>query len=189
MLYVAGPGGASSADQEIGRVRLSHPAEDVTEVDLDVALIDPAAHVECRNVVRETVTSCLARDVEETVDEDNPVLVHKRGFKTGDTTGLLVPVAESLDVEGRLPDGRSIVRSYLRGYFVFGDDGPFAKPGDSGSIVVDEDDCVVGMIVALRAADTTNVKASDPAFVVPVADIIKKVGVELSGPARVCTVV
>jgi S1-C subfamily serine protease len=135
------------------------------------------------------VTSCIRRDVEETLNEDNPVLVHKRGFGTGETNGLLIPVAESLDVEGRLPDGSPVLRTYLRGFFVYGDGRPFAKPGDSGAIVVDDDDCVVGMIVALRAADSAHATGSDPAFVVPIGDLVEYLGVDLLGPARRCTIV
>lgn len=36
------------------------------------------------------------------------------------------------------------------GWWVEGDDGPFAQPGDSGSIVVDEEHRVVGMAVAIN---------------------------------------
>lgn len=186
---MGGFGGAGSADRHIGQVTLSHPAENVAEVHLDAALVEPSGRVRCHNLVRATVTSCLGRDVEDSAYEDNPVLVHKRGFSTNETSGLLDPVPESLDVEGRLPNGTTVVRSYMRGYFVFGDGGPFAKPGDSGSVVVDDDDCVVGMIVALRTADPNGVKESDPAFVVPISDLVEHLGVELIGPARACTVV
>jgi hypothetical protein len=190
VLYLAGFGGAGSADREVGSVVYSHPAEgDTLEIHLDAALIEPESHVNCDNTVRDTVTSCLSRDVEETADEDDPVVVHKRGSSTGETTGLLAPVPESLEVEGRLPDGSVIVRNYLRGFFVYGESGPFAKPGDSGSLVVDDDDCVVGMIVALRTADPNNVEPGDPAFVVPVGDLVTLLDIELVGPARVCTIV
>lgn len=190
IMYVAGFGGASSQDRYIGDVVVSDPADaETTDVQLDAALVDPADNVFCRNVVRHNATSCIARDVEETADEDNPVIVHKRGWATGSTSGLLVPVPEALEVEGRMPDGSTVVREYLRGYFVYGDDCPFAKPGDSGSIVVDDDECVVGMVVALRANKPDNVQAEDPAFVVPILDIIDGLGIVLAGPSRQCTLV
>ncbi len=190
VLYVASFGASSSADRVIGEVVLSHPDRyDVTEVGLDAALVEPADWVACSNIPRETITSCIARDVEASAEADNPVIVHKRGFKTDQTTGMLVPAPESLEVEGKLPDGTIVLRNYLRGYFVFGDEVPFAKDGDSGSIVVDDDDCVVGMVVAVRPARRGQITAADPAFVVPIHDIIERLDLELLGPSRSCTVV
>lgn len=57
---------------------------------------------------------------------------------------------DSLKVELPQAGGQPIIRDYLRGWFVEGHAGPFARAGDSGSIVVDEDECVVAMVVALR---------------------------------------
>ena len=188
VMYVAGFG-ASPADRHIGRVVLRHPDTDVEEILLDAALVEPLPHVTCKNIVRGDATSCIGRDVEESIDEDNPVIVHKHGWKTGTTTGLLNPVPETLDVEGRRPDGATTMYTYLRGYFVLGDGGPFARPGDSGSIVIDDDNCVVGMIVALRTSDPNNITEADPAFVVPIVDLIEHLGVELIGPPHACTLI
>jgi hypothetical protein len=187
--YVAGVGGASSLDRMIGRVTLSHPADPaVREVELDAALVTLESTVTCENIVRDIATSRIARNVEETAVDDNPVLVHKRGFASGETTGLLDPVPQSLDVAGKRPDGTTVVRSYLRGYFVEGDNGPFARPGDSGSIVIDDDDCVVGMIVALRAQNPSVIQPDDLAFVVSIVDIAATIGIELVGPSRLCVI-
>ncbi len=81
----------------------------------------------------------------------------------------------------------SLVRDYLRGWFVYGDGVPFGQPGDSGSIVVDEDDCVVAMLVALRTEPHRPPRPEDPAFVVPILDVLDGLGVALAGPDRPCT--
>jgi hypothetical protein len=67
-----------------------------------------------------------------------------------------------------------------------GDGSPFARQGDSGAVVVDEDDCVVGMVVALKTATRLEPKPDDPAFVVPIVDVLNGLGVRLAGPDRAC---
>jgi len=54
---------------------------------------------------------------------------------------------------------------------------------------VDDGDCVVGLLVPVRAADPHNVTAEDPAFVVPIVDILDRLGLTLPGPRRSCTAV
>jgi len=187
--YVAGFGGASSQDRLVGEVYYSDPVDpDVDEVALDAALVEPADDVTFGSVVSDVPTSCFARDVEETAGDDNPVIVHKRGFATGFTTGLLEPYESTLEIEGRRPDGSPIVRTYTRGYLVTGDnDEAFAKPGDSGAIVTDADGCIVGMVVAVVAATPNNVHPDDPAFIVPISDLLDALSVRLAGPRRPCT--
>jgi hypothetical protein len=181
---------AAGGDPTIGNVVLSHPSEPCDEIMFDAALVAPSPGVTLTSTVRNRVVSCLARDVEETAMEDNPVIVYKRGINQPSLTmGLLDPVPTSLEVKSCLPDGSEVSRFYPRGYFVVGDDRPFARPGDSGSIVVDEDSCVVGLLVALRATSPNDVQADDPGFVVPIVDLLDEIGVELIGPSRACTVV
>ena len=66
---------------------------------------------------------------------------------------------------------------------------PFAERGDSGAIVVDEDECIIGMVVALRPADPRHIRHDDPAFVVPITGLVENLQVSLTGPNRVCTLV
>lgn len=133
-------------DPRIGQVIASHPVEPCEEVQLDACLIRVDEHVTLRQVVRETIVSGRARDLSAAEDL---VTVFKRGINPpGLTEGLLDPTPESLKVELPQPGGPPIVRDYMRGWLVYGHDAPFALPGDSGSIVVDADDCVVAMVVA-----------------------------------------
>lgn len=48
---------------------------------------------------------------------------------------------------------------------------------------------MVGLLVALRASSSNDVQPDDPAFVVPIVDLLGEIGVELVGPSRACTVV
>jgi hypothetical protein len=188
VMYVAGFG-VGATDRPIGTVRLSHPEEETSEVLLDAALVATNESVTCTSVVNKEKTSRIARDIANTCQPGEPMIVHKRGWKTGRTEGLLNPTIESLDVDEQLADGTIITRSYLRGYFVVGSDRPFAEPGDSGAIVVDEDDCVLGMIVALRTKNPNTPSAEDQAFVVPIGNLITTLDIELLGPDRQCTLV
>jgi hypothetical protein len=75
---------------------------------------------------------------------DDLVVVHKDGATTGRTTGLLDPVVVSDQTD---------TRHYTQGWWIIGEnDSPFALDGDSGSIVLDEDGAVVGMVVAVDKA-------------------------------------
>jgi hypothetical protein len=96
-----------------------------------------------------------------------------------DVRSLVIPVA-----------GTGQAREYVRGYYVSRtDETPFAKPGDSGAIVVDDDDCVVGMIVAVKLSSATSwaPEPDDPAFVVSMTDILGALDFRLPGADRQCT--
>jgi hypothetical protein len=184
VLLGTGVGAASSGDPRIGDVVASQPVEPCEEVRLDASLVLVDGHVTLGHVVRETVISGRARNLE---GHDDLVTVFKSGINTpGLTQGLLDPTLESLKVVLPQAGGRPIVRDYLRGWFVYGDGQPFARPGDSGSIVVDADDCAVAMIVALRTEPHREPQAEDPAFVIPILDILDGLAVRLAGPDRAC---
>jgi hypothetical protein len=112
---------------------------------------------------------------------------HTRSAHTALASCVLDPTPASLKVVLPQPGGPSIVRDYLQGWFVHGDSAPFARPGDSGSIVVDEDECVVAMVAALETDPQRPVRPEDPAFVIPILDILDDLGVQLAGPDRPCT--
>lgn len=178
---------AASGDPRIGDAITSNPPEPVDEVELDAALVRVDDDVALSGVVRATRVSRRPRDLH---DEDEPIIVYKRGINApGLTEGLLDPTPESLRVELPQIGGPPIVRDYLRGWFVHGTDGttPFARAGDSGSIVVDEDDCVVAMVVALRSRTPYSPSPDDPAFVVPIVAVLAGLDVQLEGPDRPCT--
>lgn len=177
-----------SGDPNVGQVIVSHPPEPCEDVELDVALIAPAGEVTLRDVVRAECLSGIPRDVEATAEDDNAVLVYKRGSQGPLTEGLLEPFATSVVLESPQPDGSRIARSYARVFLVHGVGQPFARPGDSGSVVIDDDDCVVGILVGLRP-NNGRIDEDAPAIVVPIIDILETLGLELLGPARPCTLV
>lgn len=177
----------ASGDPHIGEVIVSHPPEPCDEVELDASLVRVDNDVILSGTVRETVISRRPRDLD---DECEPIIVFKRGSNApGLTEGLLDPTPESLRVELPQLGGPPIEHDYLRGWFVHGTDGvfPFARGGDSGSIVVDEDNCVVGMVVALRSRTPYAPDPDDPAFVVPIVSVLDGLCVRLVGPDRPCT--
>lgn len=185
VLLRSGVAAIPSGDPKIGDVVQSSPAEPSEEVLLDACLVRIDDHVTLGRVVRGAPISGRARDLSGV---DDLVTVFKRGINTpGLTRGLLDPTPASLKVVLPQPGGPPIVRDYLQGWFVHGDSVPFARPGDSGSIVVDEDECVVAMVVALETDPSRPVRPEDPAFVVPILSILDGLGVQLAGPDRPCT--
>lgn len=190
MLLAANSGVPGSGDPVIGHLHLSHPPEPCEEVELDASLIAAVDRVTLNDIVREECLSGIARDVEATAMDDNPVIVYKRGIQEPKlTSGLLEPFAISTLLQSRLPDGTNIWRRYLRVFRVYGDGGPFAKPGDSGAVVVDADDCVVGVLVGLAHTGQGGPEENTPGIVVPIIDILETLGLQLLGPRRSCTVV
>ncbi len=185
VLLRTGVAAASSGDPRIGEVIASDPAEPTEEVRLDACLVRVEEHVSLGRIVRETILSGRPRDLSGL---DDLVTVFKRGINTPSLTkGLLDPTPASLKVTLPQAGGQPIVRDYLNGWFVHGHDGPFARPGDSGSIVVDGDDCVVAMVVALETDPRSPLHSEDPAFVIPILDILQGLGAQLAGPDRRCT--
>jgi hypothetical protein len=184
VLLRTGFGAASSGDPIIGEVIESHPPEPRTTVELDACLVRVRDHVSLGHVVRETITSGRARDLRGL---DDLVPVFKRGINTPSlTTGLLDPTPVIGRTKLLQSHGPPIVREYQNGWHVYGEGVPFAKLGDSGSIVVDEDNCVVAMIVAVRSESPSDPKLDDPAFVVPIVDVLDGLNVHLAGPDRAC---
>lgn len=188
VLLGTGPASPSSGDRRIGETVESHPPEPCDEVDLDACLIRVDPHVALGSAVQDVKLSRVPRDLS---CEEEPVIVYKRGVNhPALTEGLLDPTPESLRVSLERHSGEPSVRNYMKGWFVQATDGehPFARPGDSGSIVVDEDGCAVGLLVALRSATPFNPSPDDPAFVIPILDVLDGLGIELAGPRRMCTV-
>lgn len=187
VLLRTGVASTSSGDPQIGEVIVSHPSEPCEEVELDACLVRVEDRVTLGSVLREHPTSGRARDL---TGVEDLITVFKRGIRDpGLTRGLLDPTPVSLKVERQQPSGPPTVRDYLRGWFVYGDEHPFARQGDSGSIVTDEDDCVVALVVALRTDPLREVRVDDPAFVVPIFDVLAGLDVRLAGPNRPCVLV
>lgn len=173
-----------SGDPRIGVVHESQPPHPCGAIEIDASLVILDDNVDSGNVVRTNPTSARARDL-ASLPPREPLVVYKRGMRTPHlTSGLLNPEPTSLVT----PVDDGTLREYVEGYFVEGTDPgePFAKPGDSGSIVVDDDDCVVGMVVALRSDTPQNPRPDDPAFVIAMTDILAALSFELLGEDRPC---
>ncbi|MEQ8584606.1 MAG: hypothetical protein RLO01_05715 [Thalassobaculaceae bacterium] len=97
----------------------------------------------------------------------NPIVVQKTGPETDHTTGTALYEANFMcDYPGH---GSALFHDQIG---IFGDTEPFARQGDSGSLVVDLDNRAVGMI-AFVAEDT------DFSLANPIEPILARFGVEL----------
>jgi hypothetical protein len=170
----------SATDPRIGDVIESHPPEPCERVELDACLVRIDEHVTLGGGVRAKIASGEARNLDGC---EESVIVFKRGINDlRPTEGRLDPTPQSLRVTRPTASGQAPVRDYLRGWFVYGVEQPFARSGDSGSIVVDEEDHVVAMVVALRTRHPHDPKIGDPTFVIPIMDILDGLKVRLAGP-------
>jgi hypothetical protein len=163
----------------------SHPPEPCRDIEIDASIVSTEPGDNLLQVVRDTATSRHPRDL-NVMDDRDDLVVYKRGINEPHlTSGILDCTPEALAVT--MP-GSEAQRDYVRGYFVTGTDidHPFARQGDSGSIVVDDDDCVVGLIVALQTANPLDPHPQDPAFVVAITDVLAALDIELLGPDRPC---
>jgi hypothetical protein len=82
--------------------------------------------------------------------------VHKFGATSGHTRGRIRGIGATA-APGYAGLGRCNFRSCL---VVVSEDGPFSMPGDSGSLVLDEDDAVVGIVFA--GSDDGSVTYANP---------------------------
>jgi hypothetical protein len=150
-LSQAGPGehrvlhSAIGPSQEQGRplglVRRSAPAGWQNDLEIDAAVIKPLPTVEVDTGVglsRRAPTG--VRDlVSEAPDADVPVF--KFGASTGPTRGFLDPVPADMRTAAGV--------RYRSGWWIVGEDGDFAREGDSGAVVVDRENRVIGILTAI----------------------------------------
>lgn len=169
-----GTGGQSggSHDGILGTVLRSAPASPSNTLTVDAALVSPVNNISTSRVVRAGAkTLGTPRDLLAEAPEDY-VRVHKRGASTGLTSGYLEPEA----VAHVLKDSTHGECNYLDGFLIEGDDGEhFAKGGDSGSVVIDDEDRVVGMVVGV-------LNETRRAFCVPIVPILEELDIHLLGP-------
>ena len=183
VLLQIGVGAAGSGDPVIGRVVKSSPEEPTETVQLDASLVSTSENVTLGAVVRSTICSGRPRHLDDATDF---IPVFKRGMRSGLTSGLLDPTPVTARINLAGVEGKSV--RYQEGWWVEGDEAAFARPGDSGAIVIDADDCVIGMVVAVDSENPADVQPSDRAFVISVADLIDGLDIALVGPDRPCTV-
>jgi hypothetical protein len=132
-----------------GIVRRRVPLHNLPSIAVDAAVIKPYGGVACSNEAAYGMPNGI-RDlfVLEPHQKSELMSVRKHGAASHETTGSLLPCSTS-DLKLRDADIR-----YTAGWDVYGTDGKrFAERGDSGSIVVDENKAVVGMLVAVDEGD------------------------------------
>lgn len=142
-----GPQPPDASGRICGRLRRAVPLYPQPSVAVDAAVIKLADDVEFDNAIGGHVPTAFNDLWANPPDFDLPVLKH--GAATELTRGTLTPIASDHRVEGFFP-------RYTSGWWAYGDDQPFAVPGDSGSMVVDEEHRLIGMAVAIedRRADS-----------------------------------
>ncbi len=132
-------------------------------IDLDVALIELEAGLKYRAEIQDigAVKGTRSYNIRDLVLE-TPILVRKRGAKTGLSVGWLSAIDVVGDVEGALRSGNHYHRYFSNALHVSMLDGiPFCEPGDSGSAAVNQANEVIGILFG----------GSPEAFVTPIAQI------------------
>ena len=134
------PTQGDQAAKHCGVLRRRVPLHRIPTIAVDAAVIKPPEGLDCEN----KSAGGAVRGIRDlwTADDKETVAVSKIGAQTGETQGMLKPVTADL----RVKDLR--VR-YSMGWWVEGNGGVFAEPGDSGAIVVDEARNAIGMLVAV----------------------------------------
>jgi hypothetical protein len=167
----------------IGDVVRSEPLAVVDRCSVDAVLIDHMPRERYVAVDRTVfddgehttfITEVLHRPAAE------PLRVRMRGAMSGLKRGVLHPEPQDewFDLIHRDPGARREVRvpvKYQDGYWVRIEAGNPPRPGDSGALVVDEDDSVVGMLVAMEPPALSNPRG----FCLPIAPTLAVLNVEL----------
>jgi hypothetical protein len=132
-----------------GTLRRRVPLHNLPYIAVDAAVIKPYPNVLCSNVMACGMPNGI-RDlfVLEDHEKNEFMSVRKHGAESNSTIGELLPCSTS-DLKLKDVDIR-----YTGGWDVYGNDGQsFAERGDSGSMVVDENKAIVGMLVAVDESD------------------------------------
>lgn len=174
-MFGTGSGVGGSLDEALGRLVRSVPPEPSNDLTIDAALVRPDPGISLTRVIDQQPTSGVARDLVINPSTE-PLSVYKRGARTGFQSGWLHPDPAAHVLEDRTQgeclyrDGFYIERSY---------DEPFALAGDSGAIVIDDNDQVVGMLVGVT---NDGQGPTDRAFCIPIGPILDALAVDLIGP-------
>jgi len=167
-----------SLDEPIGQLLRSEPICGIDEVTMDASVIQPDPGVKLGRRVRTGNAVRRIRDIDcEPVGTE--VIVYKRGATQNHlTSGLLAVKSVDADITCRigLHKHETTTRAYFDGYWIEGTDPhAFARDGDSGSIVVDEYDRLVGMVVAVTGDGNA---PGDRAFCIPIARVLDALNVD-----------
>jgi Trypsin len=158
---------APATQRRIGNTIKSVPDAMVDRCDVDGALARLADGVE---VTRNLDRGSIVRQVRHLSANDIGLAVHKRGAATGETTGEFYEI--STDVPLRVRSRKNVLYSEVLAFA--SRRAPFAQPGDSGAVVVDDAMYVIGLIVGMEQG------APDPlVFAVPIQPLLDALDVDL----------
>lgn len=160
-----------AAQVRIGTTIDSVPDELVEECKCDAALVRPVADVTFnRRLDRGSIT----RYIRALGEEDLGATLHKRGCTTGETRGEFWGMT---DVPLRVRTSPAFDVLYSNVLSIMSTDhSPFALPGDSGAVVVDANNDVVGLIVGME--DPTRTR--DPmTFAIPIETVLGALDIDL----------
>lgn len=155
--------------EQVGRTIRSVPLAEADECRVDAAVIRPRASV--THDLR-TDQGALRRQVRPLGDDAFALHVSKVGGASGLTSGEVLSVEESVLLRIRDAPERSI--RYESVFGVVGVDGPFAARGDSGSVVFDDGNAIVGLVVGLDHSEE-----GDVTYCVRIEEVLVALGVAL----------
>ena len=174
-MFAGGAAVGGSTDERLGTLEITVPTGPEPTLQIDAALVRPAQRARLSRDINAGPTVGIPRDLlrEELYE---PVPVFKRGARTGLTSGWAHPGTSTR----KLVDQTHGECIYQDGFLIESSSSkPFALPGDSGSIVVDAEDRVIGMIVGVVGDPQAE---SARAFCTPIPPILETLGINLIGP-------
>jgi hypothetical protein len=135
---------SAAMQDRVGNTVRSVPSAVVTAVPVDAAVVGRLRQqILCG---RGGGHGALRREVRECAEDDIGLVLYKQGHATGLTKGLLYEVETEVSMThcGHTLYYRSVLT-------VMPENGDyFSKPGDSGAIVRDEDNRVVGLVIGME---------------------------------------
>jgi hypothetical protein len=141
------------------------------DIGVDAAVVKPRPNIECANNVGGACPTD-ARDLWIQNGRDEVVGVRKFGAETHETRGELL----AIEAHHQVLVGQDREAHYSSGWWACSQDGTgFADRGDSGSIVVDDAQQVVGMLVAIQHPDSNDAEG----YVHGISQIFKALRIRL----------
>jgi hypothetical protein len=147
------------------------PSALVEECDCDAALVRV---VDAIAINRRLDRGSIVRATRALTSDELGAIVHKRGCATGETRGEFWGVT---DVPLRVRRSPAVYVLYSDVLSILStDNAPFALPGDSGAILVDSQNAVVGLIVGMEDPEET---PNPLTFAIPIATVLEALDVDL----------
>jgi len=133
------------------------------EVDAALIQLDVSARKKLRNVIPQIGLLTGVRDI-STIKVEDKVRVFMNGRKSGTTEGMITGIS---DAKIEYEDGDHVLFNLL---MLEHNGRSISKPGDSGACIIDENNALVGILVAGRNAVS---------YAIPASIVFSKLSVEL----------